>query len=204
MDSLFSSDRNRFQFFPCCFACNPLPASPRGVVRSRCDNLFGNIAAEQKFWCTFLELRPCRLSNFPRFDFARDHLAHPWSRNHSPIFRTAFWLFGTIGIVLGCCWRCRCISASFLVLWTSGGLRDRASCIWRDLSIAGRSAPTTYALVFGHGACSLEHRRCGLLCLSAPHVHGRNVRSDESLFFVCNSCHWCSYGREDLCLITGP
>ena len=55
-----------------------------------------------------------------------------------------------------------------------------------------------------HGACSLEHRRCGLLRLSSPHVHGRNVRSDESLFFLRNSCHWCSYGSEDLCLITGP
>lgn len=98
MDSLFSSDRNRFQFFPCCFACNPLPASPRSVVRSRCDNLFGNIAAEQKFWCTFLELRPCRLSNFPRFDFARDHLAHPWSRNHGPLFERHLGFSGLSGL----------------------------------------------------------------------------------------------------------
>ena len=142
--------------------------------------------------------RPCRLSNFSRFDLARDHLAHPWSRNHGPIFRTAFRLFGTLGTVFGCCWRCRCISASFLVLWTSGGLRDRASCIWRDLSIAGRSAPTPTPSYLGMALCSLEHRRCGLLCLSS------HVRSDESLFFVYNSCHWCSYGREDLCLITCP
>ena len=33
----FSADRNRFQFFPCCFACNPVPASPRSIIRSRCD-----------------------------------------------------------------------------------------------------------------------------------------------------------------------
>ena len=96
-----------------------LSLHPRSVVRSRCDYLFGNIATGQKFWCIFLELRPCRLSNFPRFDLARDHLAYPWSRNHGPIFRTAFRLFGTIGTALGCCWRCRCISTSFLVLWTS-------------------------------------------------------------------------------------
>ena len=150
MDSLFSSARNRFQFFPRCFACNPLPASPRSVIRSRCDYFLAILQLSRNS-VYLLELRPCRLSNFPRFDFARDHLAHPWSRNHSPIFRTAFWLFGTIGIVLGCCWRCRCISTSFLVLWTSGGLRASASCIWRDLSFAGRSSPTTYALVFGHG-----------------------------------------------------
>ena len=40
------------------------------------------------------------LEQFSRFDLARDHLAHPWSRNHGPLFRKAFWLFGTIGIVL--------------------------------------------------------------------------------------------------------
>lgn len=115
-------------------------------------------------------------------------------------FERHFGFSGLSGLCLDAAGDAVAFQHLFLVLWTSGGLRDRAYCIRRDLSIAGRSAPTTYALVFGHGACGLEHRRCGLLCLSSPHVHGRNVRSDESLLFVCNSCHWCSYGREDLCL----
>ena len=146
-----------------------------------------------------LELRLCRLSNF---------LVSILLVTTLPIlgagitvlffFRKACWLFGLSGLCLDAAGDAVAFQHLF---WFFGHPEVYVIVLPAfgviSASLEGlRQQPTPS--YFGMALCSLEHRRCGLLCLSS------HVRSDERLFFVYNSCHWCSYGREDIRLITCP
>ena len=190
MDSLFSSDRNRFPVIPHAVSLAIMSLPLLGRRQKPMRLLFGNIAAGRNS-VYLLELRLCRLSNFRVSILLVTTFAYPWSRNRGPLLHFGFSESRT---VFGCFWRCRCISTSFLVLRPEVYVIVLPAFGVISVSLEGlRQQPTpSYS---GMALCSLEHRRCGLLCLSS------HVRSDERLFFVYNSCHWCSYGREDIRLI---
>ena len=201
--SIFS-DRNRFPVLPCCFACNPLPASPRSVVRSRCDNLLATLQLSRNSPCTFLGWDLVAWAIFLVFQSCSwPPLPILGAGITVLFFRTAFWLFRTIGIVFGCCWR----SVAFQHLfWFFGHPEVYVIVLLHSASISAsleglRQQPTPSYL--GMVLCSLEHRRCGYF-VWAHHMFTVGMSDLRVYFFLAQLCHWCSTAVKIFCLITGP